>query len=400
MALLAFLATAIAAGQLSARANRHRTEALRRQAEIEKLYRLAVAIPAGENADFIVPALADPLREILGLEAVAIYDLAGGRVARSGTRACQLTDDQLRDVALSGNRFSDPVSGVSILPIRESGDLMVGSIGVRGTSVSSGLLKAATEKVGAAIARARAAERAKEAELARRSSELKSAIFDALAHEAKGPLNSISIAATTMLSERPGDAAQQREMLGIITEEVDRINRWIDEAVWTSGQDIGHLDLNKAPRDVKNLIAGAMEPLDALVGGRRIDTEIVEPLPLAGCDAGMIRHVLTQLLDNALKYSPPGSPIAISASLDDATHTIVIGVADAGPGVPEDERARIFEKHYRGSRHRSSIPGTGLGLASAKQLVEAHGGKIWVNNRPEGGAVFQFSLPAADGATA
>ena len=189
-------------------------------------------------------------------------------------------------------------------------------------------------------------------------------------------------------------------MLGIIKEEVERIDRWIDEAVRTSRADACRLTPDKAPRDVSGLVAGALEPLRPLLGGRRIGVEIADSLPMADCDAKMIEHVLHLLLDNAMKYSPPGSPIAISASSDHDTPRIVVSVADAGPGVPEDEQARIFEKHYRGSRHSSSIPGTGLGLASAKCLVEAHGGEIWVTNRPEGGAVFHFSLPAAIRTTA
>jgi two-component system, OmpR family, sensor histidine kinase KdpD len=393
VALLVFLVTALAAGQLSARANRHRTEAIRRRAEIEQLYRLSDAISERERSHHILEGIGEPLQEILGLEAVALYDQATGRVSRSGMPAGQLTDDQLRAVATSGYGFSDLESGVSILPIWESGEL-AGSLGVAGT-VSKGLLKAAAEKVGAAIARIRAAERVKEASAARRSDELRFAIFDALAHEAKGPLNSINIAATTMLSERPGNSAQQREMLSVISEEAGRINRWIDEALRTSRMGSSPPTLNKAPREVREMVSGAIDPLLPRVGPRRISIEIPESLPAADCDAGMIGHVLNLLLDNALKYSPPGSPIAIKSSLDDGAGMIVISVADAGPGVPEDEQPRIFEKQYRGSKHCSSVSGTGLGLASAKHLVEAHGGEIWVTNRPTGGASFSFSLPVA-----
>ena len=190
------IVTAIAVGQLSARASRHRIRAVQRQEEVEKLYRLADAIAEGENVDAIVQSLSDPLRKILGLEAVAIYDKANDRIWRSGTRTNQVTEDQLRDVSACGIPLSDPRSGVSIVTIRE-GDEFAGSIGILGAGVSPGLLKAATDKIGAAIAKARDAERAKEAEFARKSEELKSAVFDALAHEAKGPLNLINIAATT-----------------------------------------------------------------------------------------------------------------------------------------------------------------------------------------------------------
>jgi two-component system sensor histidine kinase KdpD len=389
--LFAFLATALATGQLSARVNRNRAEAVKRREEIEKLSRLSGALSEYDHEEAIVQRLAGSLLEILGVQAAAVYDRARDRIWRLGARSERIADGALRDVAASGNRFDNPDSALTVTPVHVSGQL-AGSVGIVGGGVSPGLLQAAMEQVGAAIAKGRAAEEAKEAEIARRSEELKSAVFDALAHEARGPLGSIDIAATTLLSARPGDAAQQREMLGIIKEEVERIDRWLDEAARASRADACRLTPDKAPRDV----AGALEPLRPLMGGRRIGVEIADSLPMADCDAKMIEHVLHLLLDNAMKYTPPGSPIVISASLDDDTPRIVVSVADAGPGVPDGEHARIFEKHYRGSRHRSSVPGTGLGLASAKHLVEAHGGEIWVTNRPAGGAAFHFSLPATN----
>jgi two-component system sensor histidine kinase KdpD len=229
-----------------------------------------------------------------------------------------------------------------------------------------------------------------EAEVARRSEELKSAVFDALAHEARGPLGSIHIAATTMLSERPGDAAQQREMLTIIKEEVDRLNRWIDEATRMSQAEASQFTLHKAPQEVRGLIHSALEALGPRLSGRRIDVEIPEVFPMAECDGEMVQRVLNLLLDNAGKYSSPGTAITISSSLDE--DMIVVAVLDCGPGVPREEQGRIFEKGRRGA-HSSGIPGSGLGLASAKQLVEAQGGEIWVTNRPGGGAAFRFTLP-------
>lgn len=173
------------------------------------------------------------------------------------------------------------------------------------------------------------------------------------------------------------------------------MSRWIDEAARTSQSDSGDFTVNKAPQDVRDLVSGALEPVHALLRGRNVAVEIDEALPMADCDAEITERVLRLLLDNALKYSPPDTSITVSAGLDD--DAMIITVSDAGPGVPEDEQARIFEKHYRGLRHRSGFPGTGLGLASAKRLVECQAGEIWVTNRPEGGAAFHFSVPVANG---
>ena len=126
---------------------------------------------------------------------------------------------------------------------------------------------------------------------------------------------------------------------------------------------------------------------------RPVEVRVPESLPPAECDQNMIARVLKQLLSNALKYSPDGSPLTISAEFTGAA--IVIDVVDRGPGVTDEERERIFEKYYRGKAATSRVPGTGLGLASARSIVQAHGGEIWVTSPPAGGSAFHVSLPVS-----
>ena len=251
---------------------------------------------------------------------------------------------------------------------------------------------------GTALARGRVAEKEMEAEIARRSDDLKSAVFSALAHDARGPLSSIKIAATTLLSDRPGSAAQQRELMGIILDEVDRMNLWIDQASRVSQVEAAQFALHKEPRDVRDLVFGAIDEFGPRLSGRPIGIEIPDGLPMADCDGEMIQRVLKLLLDNAVKYSPFGAPIRVSGGVEE--DRLVVTVSDFGAGVPEDERTRIFEKHYRGAYENSGVPGTGLGLSSARQMLESQGGEIWVTNRETGGAAFHFSLPVAMGTTA
>jgi two-component system sensor histidine kinase KdpD len=374
VAYFTFLTTALATSHLAARANRHRAEAVQRQIELEQLHRLTEALSECDNEKDMVQGLAGWLIEVLGVQAAAVYDRALGRVWRVGAAGNQFDEEP------SGSRFEIPGPAFAIA----------------GAGVSPGLLKEAAGLIGIAIAKARVAAVAKEAEIARRSAELKSAIFDALAHEARGHLGSISIAATTLLSDRPGNAVQQCEMLHVIKEEVERMNRWIDEAARTGQIDTRQFTTNHDPQDVRDLVSGALEPLRPLMRGRPVTVRVEETVPKADCDAGVTRRVLKLLLDNALKYSPSGTPITISSNLD--CGAIHITVSDSGSGVPADEQPRIFEEHYRGSHH-SSVFGTGLGLASAKKLVESQRGEIWVTNRPEGGAAFHFSVPVANGAT-
>lgn len=243
-----------------------------------------------------------------------------------------------------------------------------------------------------ASARTQASEKALETEIIRRSDELKSAVFSALAHDARGPLNSIKIGATAWLSDRPGSAAQRRELAGIILDEVDRMNRWIDDACEVSQVEAAFFTLNAKPHDVRDLVSDAVDDFGPRWAGRPIHIDIPDSVPMADCDGEMIQRVLKLLLDNAVKYSPPGAPVAISCASEE--DLLVITVSDRGPGIPADEQGRIFEKHYRGAWQDPAVPGMGLGLASARQMLESQGGTIWVTNRPEGGAAFHFSLPA------
>jgi two-component system sensor histidine kinase KdpD len=147
---------------------------------------------------------------------------------------------------------------------------------------------------------------------------------------------------------------------------------------------------------VIEIVFRSLEDAAPLLQDRLVRTEIAEGLPMADCDETMINRVLKLLLDNAAKYSPSSSPVTVSGR--SAGGSIVISVATSGPTLTQNECECVFDKYYRGSNARSSgIPGTGLGLASARSIVEAHGGKIWVLSEADRGNAFQFSLPVAEG---
>jgi PAS domain S-box-containing protein len=221
--------------------------------------------------------------------------------------------------------------------------------------------------------------------------ELKSAILDAMAHEIRNPLGSAKLAVTTLLSPHAGSESNKQEMLTIIDQELGRIDRFIDETAQMARLEAKDLSLKKEPQNLARLIPAAMEEMRPLTDRRSVELSIPESLPPAECDKEMILHVLKQLVSNAVKYSPDDSPLAVSAEF--TGEAIVIDVVDHGPGVDDAERDRIFEKYYRGRAIRSRIPGTGLGLASARSIVQAHGGQIWMTNQPAGGAAFHVSLP-------
>jgi len=392
IALAVLLVTAIAAGQLAARARRKQIFAEQRQREMEKLYQLVNTLLDSGAPEGDATEMARKVVTIFGLEGVALYSTQSRQIVRAGPGAGVICDDALQQAAAFGCQIGQPGSALLITPIWHGGEL-AGSVGINGAGLSPPLLEAIAGRIGLGLARLYAIEKTTQAEVARRSEEMKSAVLDALAHEIRNPLNSVKIAATALLSARIGNELNEREMLTIIDEEVDRMDRFIDEAVQLARMEAKEVSLHKESENLAEIVHGAIDSMGALTSHREISVDVPESLPPADCDKVMMLRVLKQLVNNALKYSPEGSPLTVAAAFTGTA--LGLDVADRGPGVADDERDRIFEKHYRGHAAAGRAPGTGLGLASAKCIVEAHGGQIWVTNQTGGGAVFHVSLPAA-----
>jgi two-component system sensor histidine kinase KdpD len=239
------------------------------------------------------------------------------------------------------------------------------------------------------LEKSRAFERASEAEAARRGQEIKSAVLDSLIHEVKTPLSVIKTAVSSLLS-RDSDASNRHELLTIINEEADRLDISMSEVFWTAHVEAGILQPERVPHDVRQFIDSTVESLRSRLSATPFELDIPDSLPKADFDFHMIKGVLKELFNNALKYCPPGSALAISAEL--ANNEIVISLKDSGPGVPGNVQSHIFEKHYRGP---VAAPGKGLGLSIAKTIVEANGGRIGVTSQAGSGSVFYFSLPVS-----
>jgi two-component system sensor histidine kinase KdpD len=388
--LLAFLSTAVTIGGLAARASRHRRDAEERAAELGRLYEFGTTLRDADDLDTGLERITEHVVRTFGVEGAAFFDQQVGRVFRSGVSGGRIPDAGLRKVAVSGMPLLDRINKVAVVAVMERGNL-AGSLGVAGSPLPQRMLCAVAERIGVAITKGLAERQSMEAELVRRSENLKSAVLDALAHEIKNPLGTLKVSVSTLLSQHPGDASQQRELLTIIDEEVDRIQRWIDEAVQVSSREAGEIHPDKTLNPVKRVIMRAMEGHGRALNGRQIEVVVDESLPPAVFDAEMIEKVIWQLLDNAIKYSPHGTPIRVSAESTGAE--IIISVADSGCGISESDQQRIFEKHYRCGAIGSRIQGTGLGLPSAKSILEAHGGEIWVQSALGAGSVFRISLP-------
>ncbi len=391
VALAAFLVTAITSSQLSTHARRRAAEAEARKVEIERLYALVQSMMLTGSARKTIREFVNQVVQAFGCTAAAFYYRPTGEFVRSGPESQVVSDHELLTESEVDDPSVDLIRGVALAPVRLGGRPL-GSMALIGSPPPDQMVRAIANLIAISIEKARALEDASHAEAARQSEVLKSALLDSLAHDIKTPLTSIKAAVTSLLGSAPG---ADLELLTIINEEADRLNRLAAEAVEMARIEAGKLHLEKQPVAVAELISTALSELAAPLKGRPLQLRVPDDLPPAEADRDFAGQVVKQFLENALKYSPQGSPLEISAELKGGK--IVIGVADHGPGIEENERPRIFDKFFRGRQHRFDTQGTGMGLAIAKGIAEAHGERIWVESEPGQGAVFYFSLAASVG---
>ena len=246
-------------------------------------------------------------------------------------------------------------------------------------------------------------ERASHAEALRQSEKLKSALLDAVTHDLRTPLTSIKASITTLLDELRGepplalDRESRIEMMEVIDEESDRLNRFINGLIDLARIEAGELQLRRRWGVVDEIISAALARAEPITRQRQIDLEVEKELPGVRVDERAVSEVVYTLLDNAVKYSAPGSCIRISAQRA-GTELIQMSVADEGRGIAPDLRERVFDKFFRATRDgdvsNRQPSGTGMGLAIAKGIVEAHGGKIWIESTAAGeGTRVVFTLP-------
>jgi two-component system sensor histidine kinase KdpD len=242
------------------------------------------------------------------------------------------------------------------------------------------------------IERARLRHESLQVEVLQRTDALRAALISSVSHDLRTPLTSIKAAASSLLQEDVQWNDEERRSFALAIErEADRLNRLVENLLDMSRIEGGALRPEKEWYPIAELLHDILGRMQPLLQGREILVHLPDDLPPVELDYLMIDQVLTNLLENALRYTPVCSPIEISVS---ATPTeLLVAVADRGPGIPPSDLERIFDKFYRVMGGARETGGTGLGLAVCRGLVEAHRGRIWVENRAGGGAVFRFTLP-------
>ncbi len=251
------------------------------------------------------------------------------------------------------------------------------------------LLETYANQTAVAIERAQLSQETERAQVQVETERLRSSLLSSVSHDLRTPLAAITGAASGLIQNTAELKPAQRELAQIAYEEAERLNRLLGNLLEMTRLESGGVRVDKEWQPLEEVIGLALARMDAGLDDHPLTTDLPEDLPLVPIDSILIELVLVNLLENALKYTPVSAPIELSAYAE--PNHVVVEVADHGSGIPAGEDERIFEKFYR--NRPTTTSGVGLGLTICKAIIEAHGGRIWADNRPEGGAVFHFTLP-------
>ena len=250
------------------------------------------------------------------------------------------------------------------------------------------------EQAAIIIDRARLRRETMEMELLRRTDTLRSALLSSVSHDLRTPLSAIKAAASSLLQEDVQWSEDERRSFAMAIErEADRLNRLVGNLLDMSRIEGGALRPEKEWFPIDEVLHDVLSRMQLVLDDRHVNIQIPDDLPPVALDYLQIDQVVTNVLENAVRYTPPASPIDILA--ERVNNDIQVSIADRGPGIPPADLEHVFDKFYRVTGTARKI-GSGLGLAVCRGLIEAHGGHIWAENRPGGGAVFRFTLPLGE----
>ncbi len=390
IALFAFLLTSIVASQLAERARREAQISHGRQREAERLYEFSQQMLVSANVIDLINVLPRIIASTFNLAGAAVYLREKDRIYRSSPNYMDVTAAELRDAAFSRDHRHDETRRVTLVPIL-LGTRPIGAVGLTGRGTSPEALDAVCGLAAIAIERAGAVESLTHLQASRESERLRNALLDSVAHELRTPLTSITAAITSLRGDLLLNPEQRDEMMQVIEEEAARLNHLVGQAMEMADLEASEIKLDQSLHSMREAAQRAIETLQIPLRTHPVDIRLPDSLPLVPMDLERVAKVLQHLLENAAKYSEETSPIFISAEVADGY--IITSVADRGIGIDDFEKLLIFDKFYRGQGQRYRVQGTGMGLAIAKTLVEAHGGSLEVTSQPARGSVFSFRLP-------
>lgn len=388
VSLIVFLLVALLVGSVVARALADRARATQRERETRLLNYFATKLLSGEAIkrvldDFVV-AMLDPF----GLVSCAIHTDEEDPLVAFAVKpgAVDEADGERLEIPLvaAGSPFG------SLVAVRRAGEPPMSEADLR-------LLEACARQAVVAIERARLSEEAEGSRLDAEANRLRAALFSSVSHDLRTPLASIKASVTSLLvDDTVHDPDQRRELLQTVLEETDRLNHVVGNILDLAKARAGAMAPSKEPTAVDEIVESVVHRMAGRLGSVRIRTALRDDLPEIWADPVQLDQVMTNLLENAARFSPPDGEVLIAVA-PWREGGVQVRVADEGPGVPPEERERVFEPFYR--RDDGHRTGSGLGLAIARAIVMAHGGRIWIEGTPLGGAAVVFELPSGETAS-
>jgi two-component system sensor histidine kinase KdpD len=409
ISFLIFLLVGLITGTLSDRLKRQVNHSRQREARVAALYALSRDIAAVPDLDTVLCRIVDKVAEAVEGRVILLLPETSGRLdmkADSNSAEATFLNEREQAVAVwafergqKAGKWTETLEASEglYLPLRTEQGVQ-GVLAVRLDSQENyfdseqmRLLEAFAVLAAMAVNRSKLAEQAREAIMLVESERLRTALFNSLSHDLRTPLASIIGAVTGLLEgEEIYSPDARRDLLQTIQQGASRMNRFVNNLLDMARLESGMLKLNREWCDIQDIFGVAQSQFADPVCTRILKTDIQPELPLVRADFVLIEQVFINIIDNALKYSEPGSDIIISVRNTDKN--IEVAVADKGQQIPDEDLGRIFDKFYR-LNSPLQVSGSGLGLAICRGIMEAHGGHIWAENNPNGGVVIKFNLP-------
>lgn len=390
VALGAFEFTALVISRLSLRAHVQAMEATAGRRDMERLYetsrRILLLDSSGEPGNLITVLI----REIFELQAVQLFDAQSGKAYSSG-ESSPGAEQQTRDTYLLGVDTFDAQTKSWYCVLR-LGARPVGGLALNGTEMSKPAATALASLSGIALERARVLQRESRAQAARQTEQLRTAVLDALAHEFKTPLTVARTASSGLLAVG-GLSDLQKDMVTVIDQQANKLDHLASRLLRAAMLDGTEFKPKKKPILFSGIISLAIQKLDQNTDRERFQVAVPAQEVNVWADQELMLTSVSQLVDNALKYSEPGSPIDIRLEITN-TH-VVLTVRSKGLVVRSLDRERVFERFYRAPETHHLPAGTGLGLSIVRKIVDAHHGNVWAEGETDYGTSFSISLPVA-----
>jgi two-component system, OmpR family, sensor histidine kinase KdpD len=397
VALLVYVVVMVLVAQVVSRLDAARSQANRRETDIRRLFELTDLLVGEKPVPELLALIVSAVHDAFGFRSVALLLPSGPRLEVAAAAGVALTSAELDRITTPGRPTSLGASSVGTDDIQSvalsATGRPVGLLGIKGHVLSRHdreLLLTFANHIALTVERAQLREQALRTELLEEIDRLQKTLMGAVSHDLRTPLATIKISASTLGNPDADIAAEERqELLALIDDQVDRLNRLVTNLLDMSRIQSGALELRRQPIAVVDLVTEAVRGL-GLTDPGRITMNLPDDLPLVDVDHLLIGQVLTNLLDNASRYAPEGTPISVTGRFR-SDGRVEVAVTDQGPGLGPDDHDVIFQM-FTG---RGSVGGSGVGLWIAQAFVEAHGETIWVEDTGGPGSRFCFTLPVA-----